>query len=303
MKVKEESEKAGLKFNIQKTNIMASGPISSWQIEVETMETVTDFIFLGSKITADGYCSHEMKKYLLLRRKAVTNLDSILKSRDIAWHTKVHILKTMLFPVVMYGWESWTIKKDKHQRIDAFELWFWRSLLRVPWTARKSNHSILKEISPECLSERLMLKLKLSILWLPITKNWLIGKDPDADKDWRQEEKGMTEDKMVGWHHWLDGQEFEHVPGVGYGQGRPACCSPWGRRESDINERLNWTEQNRLGQPWEVLCHSTFGVPIGKKAQEVPLLCGWDGKDCSSGCKLLSSSVCDQMRKAALVFC
>ena len=149
MKVKEESEKVGLKLNIQKTKIMASGPITSWKIDGETMETVTDFIFLGSKITADGDCSHEIKRHLLLVSKAMTNLDSILKSRDIALPTKFYLVKTMVFLVVMYGCESWTIKKSECQKIDAFELWCWRRLLRIPWTARRSNQSILKEISPE----------------------------------------------------------------------------------------------------------------------------------------------------------
>ena len=146
MKVKEESEKFGLKLNIQKTKIMASGPITSWQIDGET---VTDFIFLGSKITADGDCSHEIKRRLLLGRKVMTNLDSILKSRDITLSTKVHLVKAMVFPVVMYGCESWTVKKAERQRIDAFELWCQRRLLRVPWTARRSNQSVLKETSPE----------------------------------------------------------------------------------------------------------------------------------------------------------
>ena len=149
MKVKEESEKASLKLNIQKTKIMVSCPITSWQIDGETMETVTDFIFLGYQITADGDCSHEIKRRLLLGRKAMTNLDSILKSGDITLPTKVHLVKAMVFPVVMYGCESWTIKKAEHRRIDAFELWCWRRLLRVPWTARRSNQFILKEISPE----------------------------------------------------------------------------------------------------------------------------------------------------------
>ena len=157
MKVKEESEKVGLKLNIQKTKIMASGPITSWQIEGETIETVTDFIFLDSKITADGDCSHEIKRRLILERKVVTNLDSILKSRDITLPTKVHLGKAMVFPVVMYGCESWTIKKAEHGRIDAFELWCWRRLLRVPWTAWRLNQSILREISPEYSLERLML--------------------------------------------------------------------------------------------------------------------------------------------------
>ena len=161
MKVKEESEKVSSKFNIQKTKIMASGPITSWQIDGETVETVADFILGSSKITADGDCSHEIKRCLLLGRKVMTNLDSLLKSRDITLSTKVHLIKAMVFPVVMYGCESWTIKKAKCQRIDTFELWCWRRLLRVPWTARRSNQSILKEISPECSLEGLILKLKL----------------------------------------------------------------------------------------------------------------------------------------------
>ena len=161
IKVKEASEKAGLKLNIQKPKTMASGPIISWQIDGETMETVADFILGGSKITADGDCSHEIKRCLLLGRKAMTNLDSILKSRDITLPTKIHIVKAMVFPVVMYGCESWTIKKAECRRIDAFELWCWRRLLRIPWTARRSNQSILKEISPEYSLEGLMLQLKL----------------------------------------------------------------------------------------------------------------------------------------------
>ena len=156
MKVKEESEKVGLKLNIQKTKIMASGPITSWQIDGETVETVTDFIFLSSRITADGDCSHETKSPLLLGRKAMTNLDSILKSRDITLPTTVCLVKAMVFLVVMYRCESWNIKKAEHQRIDAFELWCWRTLLRVLWTARRSNQSILKEISPEYSLEGLM---------------------------------------------------------------------------------------------------------------------------------------------------
>ena len=161
MWVKEESEKVGLKLNIQKTKIMASSPITSWQIDGVTVEMVADFIFLDSKITADGDCSHEIKRRLLLGRKVMTNLDSILKSRDITLPTKVHLVKAMVFPMVMYGCESWTIKKAEHQRIDGFELWCWRRLLRVPWTARRSNQFILKEISPRCSLEGLMLKLKL----------------------------------------------------------------------------------------------------------------------------------------------
>ena len=166
MKVKEESEKAGSKLNIQKTKIMASSPITSWQIDGEIMETVTDFIFLGSKITADADCNHEIKRCLLLGRKVMTNLDSILKSRDIALSTKVHLVKAMVFPIVMYGYESWAIKKAECRRIDAFELWCRRRLLRVPCTARTCNQSILKEISPECSLEGLMLKLKLQYFGL-----------------------------------------------------------------------------------------------------------------------------------------
>ncbi|KAB0368891.1 hypothetical protein FD755_018896 [Muntiacus reevesi] len=208
MKVKEENEKVGLKLNIQKTKIMASGPITSWQIDGETVETVADLIFLGSKITADGDCSHEIKRHLLLGRKLMTNLDSILKSRDITLPTKVHLVKAMVFPVVMYGCESWTVKKAEHrkidafelcwtvkkaehQKIDAFELWCWRRLLRVPWTARRSNQSILKEISPGCSLEGLMLKLKLQYF------GHLMRRVDSCEKTL----KGMTEDEMAGWHH------------------------------------------------------------------------------------------------------
>ena len=164
MKVKVESEKVGLKLNIQKMEIMASGPITSWQIDGETVEIVSDFIFLGSIITVHDDCSHEIKRRLLLRRKVMTNLDSILKSRDITLPTKVHLVKAMVFLVVMYGCESWTVKKAKHQIIDAFEVWCWRRLLRVPWTARRSNQSILKEISPGGSLEGMMLKLKRHLM-------------------------------------------------------------------------------------------------------------------------------------------
>ena len=159
--MKEESEKVGLKFNIQKTKIMASGPITSWEIDGERVETVSDFIFGGSKITADGDCSHEIKRCLLLGRKVMTNLDSILKSRNITLSTKVHLVKAMVFPVVMCGCESWAVRIAECRKIDAFELWCWRSLLRVSWTARRSSQSILKQISPGCSLEGLMLKLKL----------------------------------------------------------------------------------------------------------------------------------------------
>ena len=203
---------------------MASSPITSWQIDGETMETVTDF-FLVSKITADADCSHEIKRRLLLWRKVMTNLDSILKSRDITLLTKVRLVKPVVFPVVMYGCESWTIKKAERQRIDAFEMWCWRGLLRVPWTSRRWNQSILKDISPEYSLEGLMLKLKLQYFGHLMWRTDSLEKT-NAGEDWRQEEKGMTEDEMVGWHHQLNGHEFEQAPGVGEGQGSLACCSP-----------------------------------------------------------------------------
>jgi len=239
MKVKEDSEKAGFKLNIQKTKIMASSPVTSQQLDGDTMETVTDFIFLGSRITADGDCSHEIKRGLLLGRKAMTNLDSILKNRDIPLPTKVHLVKAMVFPVVMYGCESWTIQKAERWRIDAFELWCWRQLLKVPWTARISNQSILKEIKSWIFTGRTEAEPEAPILWPPNVKNWLIRKDPNVGKDWRQEEKRMTEDKMVGWPPLLNRHEFEQAPGVDDGQGSLACCSPWGHKESDTTEWLN----------------------------------------------------------------
>ena len=194
IRVKAESEKAGLKLNIQKLKIMASGPITSWQIDEETMETVRDFIFGDSKITADSDWSHEIKRHLLLGRKAMTNL-GILKSGDITLPTKVHLVKVMVFPVVMYGCESWTIKKAEHQRIDALKLWCWRKLLRVPWTSG-SNQSILKEISPEYSLEGLMLKLKLQYFHLmrrtdSLEKTLMLG-------DWRQEEKWTRRRQLDG---------------------------------------------------------------------------------------------------------
>ena len=197
VKVKEESEKAGLKLHMQGTKIMAYGLITSWQIDGETVETVTDFILGGSRITADGDCSHEIKRHMLLGRKVMTNLNRILKSRDITLSTKVHLVKAMGFPVVTYGCKSWTTKKAKGQRIDAFQLWCWRRLLRVSWTARRSNQSIPKEISPEYSLEGLMLKLKFQF-WPPDAKSRLLGEYLDAGKDLRQEEKGTTEDEMVG---------------------------------------------------------------------------------------------------------
>ena len=200
MKMKEESEKVGLKLSIQKMKIMASGPITSWQRDGEPVEIVVDLISGGSKITADGDCSHEIKSCLLLGRKVMMNLDSILKSRDITLPTKVCLVKVMVFPVVMYGCESWTVKKAECRRIDAFELWCWRRLLRVPWTAKRSNQSILKEISPEISLEGMMLKLKFQYFGCLMQRVDSLERT-DVGRDWGQEDKGTTEDEMAGWHH------------------------------------------------------------------------------------------------------
>ena len=228
---------------------MASSPITSWQIDGETMETVTDFIFLGSRIIADGDCSHEIKRCLLLARKAmINNLDGILKSRDIILLTKVYLVKAMDFLVVMYGCENWTIKKSECWIMDAFEVWCWRSLLRVPWTARRSNQSILREISPDSL-EGLLLKLKLQYLGLlmwrteSLEKILMLGKIEGRRSGWQ--------DEMVGWHHQLDGHEFEQALGVSDGQRTLACYSPWGRKELDMTEQVKWTELKVVLQcPW-----------------------------------------------------
>ena len=202
MKVKEESEKVSLKLNIHKTKIMASHHF------MENRWGNSGWLILGgSKLTADGDCSQEIKRHLLFGRKVMTNLDSILKSRNITLPTNVPLVKAMVFPVVMYGCESWTTKKAECWRTDVLELRCWRRLLRVPWTARRSNQSILKEISPEYSSEGL--KAETPILRPPDAKNWLIGKYPDAGKNWRWEGRGATEDEMVGWHHRLDGHEYE----------------------------------------------------------------------------------------------
>ena len=204
---------------------------------------LSDHIFLGSKITTDGDCSYEIKRRLLLGRKVMTNLDSILKSRDITLPTKVHLVKAMVFPVVMYGCESWTVKKAEGQRIDAFELWCWRRLLRVPWTAKRSNQSILKEISPGIFLEGIMLKLKLQYFGHLMWRVDLLEKTLMLGGIWGQEEKGKTEDEMAGWHHRLDGHESEWTPGVGDGQGGLACCDSWGCRVGhDWATKMNWTE-------------------------------------------------------------
>ena len=210
MKVKEESEKVDLKLNVQKTKIMVSDPITSRQIDGKTVETVAAFIFLDSKITADGDCSHEIKRYLLPGRKVMTNLDNILKNRDITFPTRVHLLKAMVFPVVLYGCGSWTIKKAERRRIDAFELW---------WTVGEDSWETLdsKEIQPVhpkgnrswIFIGRTDAVAEAPVLWPPDAKNWLIWKDPDAGKDWRWEETRTTEDEMDRWHHRLNGREFE----------------------------------------------------------------------------------------------
>ena len=244
MKVKEESEKIGLKLNIQKTKIMASGPITSGQIDGEIMEIMRDFILGDSKITADGDCSHEIKRRLLLGRKAMTNLDRVLKSKDITLPTKVHLVKALVFPVVMYGFKSWTIKKAECRRIDAFELWCWRRLLRVPWAARRSNQSILKEINPEYSLEGLMLKLKLQYFGHlmqrtdSLEKTLMLGKIEGSRRRGRQ--------SMRWWNDITDlmDMSLSKFRELSDRQGGLVCCNPWGRKELDTTEWLNWTEKS-----------------------------------------------------------
>jgi len=257
-------EKAGLKLNIQKTKIMASGPITSWQIDGETMETVTDFIFLGSKITADGDYSHEIKRCLLLERKAITNLDGILKIRGITLPTKVCLVKAIVFPVVMYGWiweldykESWALKN-----------WCFWTLMLEKTLESPLDCKAIQPVHPKgdqswIFIGRTDAEAETPILWLPDAKSWVIGKDPDAGKDWRQEEKGMTEDEMVGWHHWLNGHEFEWALVVGDGQGSLSCCSPWGCKELNMTEWLNWAELKVMRRRTGEYGRKTEGFALG----------------------------------------
>ena len=210
---------------------MASGPITSLQIEGGKVEAVIDFLFLGFNITVDGDCRHEVREWLVLGRKAMTNLDSTLKSRDITLPTKVRIVKVIIFPAVTYGCESWTLKKAEHQRTDAFKLWCWRRLLRFLWTMMRSNQSILNKINPEYSLEGLLLMLKLQS---PDMNSQLIGKDLDAGKDWGQKEKKTSENEMAGWHHWCNRLELGQTLGNGEGQGGLVRCSPWGLKESDM---------------------------------------------------------------------
>ena len=242
MKVKEESEKVVLKLNTQKTKIMASGPITSWQIDGETVETVADFIFLGFKITADGDCSHEIKRCLLLGRKVMTNLDSIAKkqshyfpnkgpssqgygfSSDHVWMWELDYKESW----VLKNWCFWTVVLEK--------------TLESPLDCKEIQPVHPKEEQSWIFTGRTDAEVETPVLWPPDVKNWLIWKDPDAGKDGRQEEKGTTEDEMVGWHHWLNGHGFGWTPGVGDGQGGLVCCSSWGCKELDTTEWLNWTE-------------------------------------------------------------
>ena len=247
MKVEKQSEKVGLKLNIQKTKIMASSPISSLQIDGKTVETIADFIFLGSKITADGDCSHEIKRHLLLGRKVITNLDSILKSRDITLPTKVHLVKAMVFPLVMYGCESWTIKKAEHWKIDAFELWCWIRLFRVPWTARRSNQTILEEISAGYSLVGLILKLKLQYLatWCEelthLKRPWCWKRlKAGGEGDDRAWDGWMASPTQWIWV-WVDSESW-------WWTGRPGVLQFMGSQRVGHNwaTELNWTELNIL---------------------------------------------------------
>ena len=223
---------------------MASGPITSWQKEGEKVESSDRFPLLGSKITANRDCSHEIRRWLLLGRKAMTNLDSVLKSRDITLLTKVCIVKAMVFPVVSYGCKSWAVKKAECQRIHALELWFWRRLLKVPWTARRSIN--LKRNQPWILVGRTDPEAETPVFWSSDANSWLIGKDPDAGNEWGQKEKRESEDEMAGWHHQCNGHELGQTSGDGEGQGGLVCCSPWRHKELYMTGRLN----NNIYHKW-----------------------------------------------------
>ena len=235
---------------------MASGPITSWQIEGETMETVTDFILEGSKITVDDNCSHKIKRRLLHGRKVMTNLESTLKSRDVTLPTKVRLVKAVVFPVVMYGCESWTIKKSWAPRNCCFWTVVLEKTLKSPLDSKE-----IQPVHPKgnlfwIFIGRTDAEAETPILWPLHVKNWLIGKDPDAGKDWRQEEKGTTEDEMVGWHHWLNGHEFEQAPGFCDGQGSLACCSPCGSqriRNDWVNKLTDWLKFGKCFDFWNVI--------------------------------------------------
>ena len=203
-----------------------------WNHTIVVCLWLIDFLLLGSKITVDGDSSPEIRRLLLLGRKGMTHLGSVLKIKDVTLPTKVYIVKAMVFPVDAYGCESWTIKKTELWRIDAFKLWYWRRPLKVLWTARRSNQSILKEINWVFIG-RTDVEAEVPIIWPPDVNSWLIGKDPDSGKDWRQKEKRASEDEMAGWHHWFNEYELGQTLGDGEGQGGLACCSPWGRKESD----------------------------------------------------------------------
>ena len=253
---------------------MASGPITSWQIDGETMETGADFIFLVSIITADGECSHKIKRCLLLGRKAMTNLDSILKSRNINLPMKVHLVKTVVFPVVMYGCESWAIKKAQCWRIDAFEYCWWRRLLRVPWAGRRSNQSVLKEISPEYSLEGLMLKLKLQYFGHLMQRTYSFEKTVMLGKIEAGRRRGRQRMR------WLDGitstgHEFVLTPAVGDRQGGLACCSPWGHKESDRTEWLNRTELFPL-VPSELFYYSIHSIVCSQPGDGKTVVCPTD---------------------------
>ena len=246
---------------------MTSGPITSWQIEGEIVEAVTDFLFLGSTITEDGDWRLEITGCLLLGRKAKTNLNRILKTRDITLLTKVCLVKDIVFPIVMYGCESWTMKKAEYQRIDAFELWCWKRLLRVPWTARRFNQFIGKEVSPECSLEGLMLKLKLQYFGHLIRRTDLLEKTLMLGKIEGKRRRGWQRMRWLdGWHHRLNGHEFEQTPGVGDAQGSLECCSPWGRRvRYDWATKVNWLNcinSSLLVFPFQVLFLLLVSFPI-----------------------------------------